>query len=291
MFSGSIVALVTPMDQQGAIDYPSLKDLVDWHIESGTSAIVAVGTTGESATLTLSEHISVVEAVVTRVHGRIPVIAGNGSCATQKSVELTQQMKLAGADACLCVTPYYNRPTQEGLFQHYMAVANAADIPQILYNVPTRTGVDLQVSTVARLAVHPNIVALKEADPSKSKIRELIEVVGDKLDLLSGDDKSCREFMEMGGQGVISVTANVAPKLMAELCVYALTGNSAQALKIDHQLNALHHAMGVQSNPIPAKWALSAMGKITDSIRLPLVSLSPEYHQDLIQVLKQLKIA
>ncbi len=290
MFEGSIVALVTPMERSGAVDYNSLIQLVDWHIASGTSAIVAVGTTGESATLSLSEHLMVVETVVDRVSGKIPVIAGNGSSSTDKAINLTKQMKSIGVDACLCVTPYYNRPTQEGLFQHFVAIADCDFMPQILYNVPARTGVELEVNTILRLASHTNISALKEANSSTEKLRELIALVGDKLDLLSGDDNSCREFISMGAKGVISVTANILPKRMTKLCQAAQQGNRELYSILDQQLAEIHRMLGVESNPIPVKWALSKMGKIVDSIRLPLLTLSEKHQVTMENILKKLDI-
>ncbi len=290
MFQGSIVALVTPMKADGQIDYTSLIKLVEWHLQSGTSAIVAIGSTGESASLTRSEHIAVVEAVVDKVAGRFPVIAGNGTSDTASSIELTKQMKQAGADACLCVTPYYIRPTQEGLYRHYTEVANCEDIPQILYNVPGRTGVDLLPETVARLAPHENIVALKEATACMERLRELIELVDDKLDLLSGDDASCREFILSGGKGVVSVTANVAPELMSQMCHLALAKEAGKSLEIDEKLVDLHKALSMEPNPIPVKWALTKMGKITNNIRLPLLPLSGENHSKMVAALLKAQI-
>ncbi|PIP80796.1 MAG: 4-hydroxy-tetrahydrodipicolinate synthase [Gammaproteobacteria bacterium CG22_combo_CG10-13_8_21_14_all_40_8] len=288
MFSGSIVALVTPMNTDGSVDLHSLSLLVDWHIQSGTSAIVTVGTTGESATLSRTEQLQVIQTVVDKVQGRIPVIAGNGSSSTTFSIEMTKDIKKIGADACLCVTPYYNRPPQEGLYRHFQSIADAETIPQILYNVPKRTGVDMDISIIQRLAEHPNIVGLKEASNSQQKIGELLALLSDKLDLFSGDDVTCTDFILLGGKGVISVTANIVPDRMAQLCQLALQGHTDKARYLNKQLTALHDILGVESNPIPAKWILSQMGKIPQGIRLPLLPLAEEYHAVVENVLNNL---
>jgi 4-hydroxy-tetrahydrodipicolinate synthase len=274
MISGSLVALVTPMHTDGAVDWAALKRLVEWHIAEGTNAIVAVGTTGESPTLDVDEHIRVISEVVKTAAGRIPVIAGTGANATREAIELTSAAKDVGADACLLVTPYYNKPTQEGLYRHFMALADSVAIPQILYNVPGRTGCDLKNETVLRLAGHPNITGMKDATGDLVRGRELIEQCGDKLAVYSGDDETACELILMGAKGDISVTANVAPGLMSQLCAHALAGRAAEAQVINQQLMPLHKHLFVEANPIPVKWALHAMGRIEDGIRLPLTELS-----------------
>lgn len=275
MFYGSMVALVTPMKDSGAIDLEALRKLVEFHIENKTDAIVAVGTTGESATLNTPEKISVIKTVIEQVAGRIPVIAGTGSNATRETIEATLQAMRLGVDACLIVTPYYNKPTQEGLFQHYASIAKAVPIPQILYNVPSRTGCDLLPETVQRLADIANIVGLKEATGDLSRLDDILHRCGKKLDLYSGDDATTREFILRGGKGVISVTANIAPNLMHKMCQAALQGNPDQALHWDNKLQALHRDLFIEANPIPVKWLLADQGLIPTGIRLPLTSLSP----------------
>jgi 4-hydroxy-tetrahydrodipicolinate synthase len=274
MITGSLVALVTPMQPDGAIDWPALKSLVEWHIAEGTHAIVAVGTTGESATLDVSEHCAVVRSVVETAGGRIPVIAGTGANSTREAIELTQTCKDLGADACLLVTPYYNKPTQEGLFRHYRAIAEAVNIPQILYNVPGRTGVDMSNATVARLAGTPNISGIKDATGNLERGKELISLVGSRMAVYSGEDATAWELILMGARGNISVTANVAPKLMSAICEAALDGNADLARQLNERLQGLHQHLFTESNPIPVKWALQQMGLIQDGIRLPLTWLS-----------------
>jgi len=256
------------------VDWAALKRLVEWHIAEGTHAIVAVGTTGESPTLDVDEHIRVIADVVKTAGGRIPVIAGTGANATREAIELTSAAKDVGADACLLVTPYYNKPTQEGLYRHFMALADSVAIPQILYNVPGRTGCDLKNETVLRLAGHPNITGMKDATGDLVRGRELIEQCGDKLAVYSGDDETACELILMGAKGDISVTANVAPGLMSQLCAHALAGRATEAQAINQQLMPLHKHLFVEANPIPVKWALHAMGRIEDGIRLPLTELS-----------------
>jgi 4-hydroxy-tetrahydrodipicolinate synthase len=290
MFSGSIVALVTPMQADGAVDFGALERLVDFHLDNGTDAIVAVGTTGESPTLTVVEHIEVVHRVVQRSAKRIPVIAGTGANSTVEAIELTRLAKEAGADACLLVTPYYNKPTQEGLFQHYRAIAQAVAIPQILYNVPSRTGCDLKPETVQRLTEFANIVGLKEA-ASLERNRELLARVSGRIALLSGDDDLACECVLAGFQGVVSVSANVAPRQVRTVIHTALAGNVAEARRLDAQLQPFHKAMFVESNPIPAKWALARMGLIPDGIRLPLTPLARQYHAQVIDGLNAAGIA
>ncbi|AGA35075.1 Dihydrodipicolinate synthase [Thioalkalivibrio nitratireducens DSM 14787] len=291
MFQGSMVALVTPMQLNGSIDHESLTRLVDWHIEAGTDAIVAVGTTGESATLDFDEHCDVIARVVEHVQGRLPVIAGTGANATREAIELTRCAREAGADACLLVTPYYNKPTQEGLYRHYRAVSEAVEIPQILYNVPGRTAVDLLPETVERLAEVPNIVGLKEALGSPERTRELVERVGGRLELYSGDDATALEFLLAGGQGVISVTANVAPGLMHEMCMLALAGDTDRAREINDRLDGLHHALFLEANPIPVKWATARLGLIPEGIRLPLTPLSEPFHTPVLDAMRRAGIA
>jgi len=287
MFQGSMVALVTPMRADGTIDMDALDRLLDWHLSAGTDAIVAVGTTGESATLDFEEHCAVIAHTVKRVAGRCPVIAGTGANATREAIHLTQCAKDAGADACLLVTPYYNKPTQEGLYLHHRAIAEAVDIPQILYNVPGRTAVDLLPATVQRLAAVPNIVGLKEALGELERTRELVDRVGGRLDLFSGDDATALEFLLAGGQGVISVTANVAPQAMHEMCVAALEGDVARAREINARLDGLHRELFREANPIPVKWAVARMGLIPEGIRLPLTPLSEPFHEAVLDAVRQ----
>lgn len=276
---GSMVALVTPMHADGSVDWDSLASLVDWHIDQGTDGIVALGTTGESATVGFREHDEVIERVVEIVDKRIPVIAGTGGNATDEAIRLTRHASRVGADACLLVCPYYNKPSQEGLERHFHAIAMAVDVPLVLYNVPSRTGVDMLPETVARLAHIDNIVALKEAKGSIERIHALIEQVEDGLSIFSGEDDSGMETMLVGGKGVISVTANVAPKLMHDTCRAAVAGDRATAETLDARLQPLHSALFLESNPIPVKWALAEMGRIPPGIRLPLTPLNERFHQ------------
>ena len=287
MIAGSIVALVTPMHADSLeLDREALKKLIEWHIEQGTDALVAVGTTGESATLSVEEHSRVIGAVVELTDGRIPVIAGTGANCTREAIELTETAKQLGADACLLVTPYYNKPTQEGLYLHYKEIAEAVDIDQILYNVPGRTACDMTTETVIRLSAIKNIVGIKEATGDLQRAAEIIAQAPDNFFVYSGDDHSARELMLLGGSGDISVTANVAPKLMAQMCAAALDGDADRALSIDRQLQCLHDAMFLESNPIPVKWAVSQLGLINASLRLPMTQLS-EINQ--VKVLKAMK--
>lgn len=274
MIRGSLVALVTPMTDDGAVDQVALERLVEWHIAEGTDAIVAVGTTGESATLDEEEHCHTIRRVVEIVNGRIPVIAGTGANSTSEAISLTQCAKTAGADACLLVTPYYNKPTQEGLYQHHKAIAEAVDIPQILYNVPGRTAVDMQPETIVRLSSISNIIGVKEATGDLARIEKLRAEVPADFAIYSGDDATAREAMLLGADGDISVTANVAPKAMHEMCQAALNKDADAAASIDANLSGLHKSLFVESNPIPVKWALGAMGMMGFGIRLPLTRLS-----------------
>ena len=274
MITGSIVAIVTPMREDGQVDHASLRSLVDWHLREGTDAIVAVGTTGESATLDLDEHLAVIETVIRQVGGRIPVIAGTGSNSTQEAIEQSRAAKRLGADACLLVTPYYNKPPQEGLYRHYRAIAEAVDVPIILYNVPGRTGCDMLPATVKRLAAIDNIVGLKEAVGDAARVRELLALdLGPGFALYSGDDATACSSILAGFHGDISVTANVAPKLMHEMCAAARRGDRTTAEAADQRLRPLHEHLFIEPNPIPSKWALQEMGHIPPGIRLPLVPL------------------
>lgn len=279
MYRGSLVALVTPMKADNSLDWQALAKLVDWHLQEGTDAIVAVGTTGESATLDMDDHLEVIRRIVDQVNGRIPVIAGTGANSASEALQLTQGAKDAKADACLLVTPYYNKPTQEGLFLHHEYLAKNVAIPQLLYNVPGRTAVDLLPQTVARLARVPNIIGIKEATASMQRLQDIRELVNEDFVLLSGDDATAVDFIAHGGHGEISVTANVAPKAVAKMCRLALAGELDEARAMNQQLMPLHAAMFVESNPIPVKWALAQMGKIEPGIRLPMTVLSAQFHQ------------
>lgn len=274
MIQGSIVALVTPMDEAGELDLSALDRLVEFHIAQGTDAIVAVGTTGESATLDEEEHCEVIRRVVKRVAGRIPVIAGTGSNSTREAINLSRRARNAGADACLLVTPYYNKPTQEGLYLHHKAIAEAVDIPQILYNVPGRTVCDMLPETAARLSFIRNIIGIKEATGNLDRLHEILRLSKPGFLLYSGDDATACEFCLQGGHGVISVTANVAPRLMHQMCAAAMSGDRTAALAIDAKLAGLHKNLFIESNPIPVKWAVAEMGLIGSGIRLPLTWLT-----------------
>ncbi len=287
MFHGSMVALVTPMQADGAVDNEALERLVDFHVENGTDAIVAVGTTGESATLDEKEHCDVIRRVVNHAAGRIPVIAGTGANSTREAIDLTRCAQQAGADACLLVTPYYNKPTQEGLYLHFRAVAEAVAIPQILYNVPGRTAVDMLPETVFRLAGISNIVGIKEATGDLSRGQEILDGCGDKLDLYSGDDATAMDLILAGAKGDISVTANVAPKAMHEMCAAALKGDRTEAERINEGLLGLHQDLFLEANPIPVKWALQEMGLIPEGIRLPLTPLAESCHAPLRRAMQQ----
>lgn len=287
MFRGSMVAMITPMKAHGSIDQAALKQLVEFHIEQGTDAIVAMGTTGESATLNFDEHIGVVKSVIEIVQGRIPVIAGTGANSTQEAIELTEAAKEAGAQACLLVTPYYNKPTQEGLYLHFKAIAEAVDIPQILYNVPGRTACDMSDETTIRLSEIPNIIGIKDATGNLDRVTNVADKAADGFLLFSGDDDTGMEFMLRGGHGVISVTSNVAPAAMHEMCEQALSGNRAEAEAINEKLSGLHQKLFVEANPIPVKWAMAEMGKCEAGIRLPLTWLSDSCHEDVRTAMKQ----
>jgi len=287
MISGSMVALVTPMLEGGALDWDKLAGLVEFHIEKQTDAIVAVGTTGESATLNFDEHSQVIKFIVERAKGRIPIIAGTGANCTQEAIELTQAAKLHKADACLLVSPYYNKPTQEGLYLHHKAIAEAVAIPQILYNVPGRTAVDMLPETVARLSNISNIIGIKEATGDVQRGKEILNLCGENLSLYSGDDETAMELMLAGAKGNISVTANIAPAEMKALCDLAMAGNRELAEATNEPLKILHSTLFLESNPIPVKWALKEMGLIEEYIRLPMTVLSERHRQTLKSALDQ----
>ncbi len=289
MIHGSMVALVTPMNADNSLDWASLHKLVDWHLEQGTHAIVAVGTTGESATLNVEEHLAVIKKVVDQVNGRIPVIAGTGANSTSEAIELTQAAKDAGVDACLLVTPYYNKPTQEGLFLHHQCIAHSVAIPQILYNVPGRTGVDMKTETALRIAAVPNIIGIKEATGDLVRAKALIDQAPASFAIISGDDATAVELILLGGKGDISVTANVVPRDIATMCELALAGKADEARAINQRLLALHDAMFVESNPIPVKWAVEHLGLIQSGIRLPLTRLSEQYQAQVKAALQAAK--
>lgn len=286
MFEGSCVALVTPMTANGEVDEKALVDLVEWHIAEGTQAIVVVGTTGESPTLSEKEQMRIIALVVKTVQKRIPVIAGTGTNATTSTFAKTEAATTLGVDACLIVTPYYNRPTQEGLMQHYRQVATMVDIPIILYNVPSRTACDLKPMTVAHLSEIPNIIGIKEATGDVSRVSTLKATCCDNFALYSGDDATAQDFMLAGGHGVISVAANIVPKLMQTMCRYAIEQNSKHANMLDEIMRPLYQMMAVEPNPIPVKWALQYLGKIAQGIRLPLTPLSTQHQEKLIEALQ-----
>lgn len=275
LFSGSIVALITPMDEAGEVNYNELEALVNFHIEAGTHAIVSVGTTGESATLSIDENVKAILKTVEFANGRIPVIAGTGANATSEAITMTKLLHGSGVAGCLSVVPYYNKPTQEGMYRHYKAIAESTDLPQILYNVPSRTGSDLLPETAARLSEIPNIVGIKEATGDVSRVTKIKQLAGDDFLIFSGDDATALEAMKLGAEGIISVTSNVAAKDMATMCNYALQGNFVEADKINQRLMPVHKDLFVESNPIPVKWACYQLGLISHlHLRLPLTTLS-----------------
>ena len=290
MIAGSIVALVTPILDDGAIDWASMDALLEMHIREGTGAIVSVGTTGESATLSVKEHCAVVAHTVKKVNGAIPVIAGTGANSTAEAIELTAAAKADGADACLLVTPYYNKPTQEGLYQHHRCIAEAVPIPQILYNVPGRTGVDMLPATVGRLAEIENIIGIKEATGDLQRGREVLDICAGKMAVYSGDDETAAELILMGAKGNISVTANVAPALMASLCQLALAGETEKTRELDARLRPLSQALFQESNPIPVKWAVARQGHIGGHLRLPMTELARAYHGPLTAAMRALDL-
>lgn len=291
IIQGSIVAIVTPMFEDGAVDWKGLEKLVEWHIAQGTNSIVAVGTTGEASTLSMTEHTQVIKEIIRVANKRIPIIAGTGANSTHEAIQLTKEAKELGADAALLVTPYYNKPTQEGLFQHYKAIAEAVDLPQILYNVPGRTGVDLLNETVLRLADIPQIVGIKDATGDVPRGAELLAgLTGKSMVVYSGDDATAYQLMANGAKGNISVTANVAPKQMSEVCAAAIAGDANAAIAANDQVANLHNILFCESNPIPVKWALHEMGLIGTGIRLPLTPLAEQYRASLREELKAASI-
>ena len=292
---GSIVALVTPMEFDGSIAWQSLFDLIDWHIESGTKGIVFVGTTGESATIDVAEHVQIIEQSSEHVKGRIPVIAGTGANSTKEAIYLTSAAKKAGADAVLLVTPYYNKPTQKGLVAHYSEIANQVDIPQILYNVPARTGCDLLPKTVLKLSKLKNIVGLKDATGDLARLEELKEVLANQIInesflLYSGDDPTSAQFVLNGGSGTVSVTANVVPSEIAKICDFALKGSSREAIALNAKLDELNKCLFIESNPIPVKWILNRLGRIPPGLRLPLTALDSKYHHKMELLLQEISL-
>ncbi|GAA4365157.1 4-hydroxy-tetrahydrodipicolinate synthase [Kangiella marina] len=290
MFSGSIVAIVTPMTDAGQLDLEALRKLVDWHIEQGTSGIVVMGTTGESGTVTEEEYFLSIKAVVEQAAGKIQVIAGSGAMSTDKTIKLTQEVAKLGVDGALVVTPYYCKPSQKGLYEHFKAVATACDLPIILYNVPGRTAVDLEPQTVAQLAKLDNIVAIKEATGDVTRVTELNRLFEAPISILSGDDATAYDFMKLGGHGVISVTANVAPGLMSKMCELAAAENWKQAALINDKLMGLNEKLFLEANPIPVKWALYRMNKMGRGIRLPLTELDQSFHSQVIEALEQANV-
>ena len=292
---GSFVALVTPMLANGSLDFDALEGLIEWHVESGTDGIVSVGTTGESATVSVPEHLEIIEKTIEFVDGRVPVIAGTGGNSTQEAVELTQKASELGADYALIVTPYYNKPNQEGLFQHFIKIADSVEIPQILYNVPSRTACDLSPQTVSRLAEHQNIIGIKEALDSSERLSELIRIsqsIADQknFSIFSGDDPSFNSFMANGGDGVISVAANIVPKYISQICSLNLSDQFDDANEINSLFENLYELLFVESNPIPVKWMLNKMGRIQPGIRLPLIPLNQIFHEKTINEMIKLKL-
>lgn len=286
MFSGSLVALVTPMHDDGAVDFASLERLVAWHLEEGTDGLVILGTTGESATIEDGERADIIKQVITQVQNKVPVIIGTGANSTHHTIELTREAMHLGADAALLVTPYYNKPTQEGLYQHYRTVAKQVPIPQILYNVPSRTACDLLPETVQRLSEYPNIVSIKEATGDMDRLAALMNL-NLNMDLLSGHDETALEFILRGGRGVISVVANVVPNEVHSMCEAALNKDEQLARDIDKKLQPLYKELMSESNPIPTKWALAEMGKIEKGIRLPLTPLQNKFHSAVRNAMQQ----
>ena len=287
MLTGSIVALVTPMHLDGSVDWQALDRLIEWHLESGTHGIVPMGTTGESATLSTEEHLEVIKRTIDVVAGRVPVVAGTGSNATGEAMHQTLEAQRLGADACLLVTPYYNRPTQEGLYQHYKAIADATAVPIVLYNVPPRTGCDMQADTVARLSEIDGIVGIKEACGDAQRVAAIKGAVADDFFVLSGEDAQTLQMLELGAVGTISVTANILPQWMADFCNRFLAGDRQGAAEIDARLQPVHDILFVESSPTPVKWALADHGRIEAGIRLPLIPLSEQHHAAVRQRIAQ----
>lgn len=292
VLNGSLVALITPMLKNGEIDFSSLGKLIDWHINEGTNGIVSVGTTGESATVNIEEHVKIIEFTVKHVNKRIPVIAGTGANSTNEAKDLTQEACALGADFALIVTPYYNKPTQNGLIKHYIELAESADLPQILYNVPSRTACDLLPSTASILSDHKNIVGIKEAVSENKRMRELIAIGRSKenFKIYSGDDPTFFDFLKMGGDGVISVAANVIPKSISSICRFVRENNISEAKKLNEANNNLYELLFIESNPIPVKWMAYKMGLAENSIRLPLTELDKQYQENIIREMLKLKM-
>jgi 4-hydroxy-tetrahydrodipicolinate synthase len=291
MITGSLVAIVTPMHEDGRLDLGAFRKLIDWHVEEGTDGIVVVGTTGESPTVNVDEHKELIRLAVQHARGRIPIIAGTGGNSTAEAIELTESAKKAGATACLSVVPYYNKPTQEGLYRHFSKIAQTVDLPMILYNVPGRTVADLQTDTVLRLAQVPGIIGIKEATANIERNTDLIRRAPRNFAVYSGDDATCLALILMGGHGVISVTANVAPKQMHQMCAAALVGDVKKARELNFRLFPLHQKLFVEANPIPVKWALAEMGRIEQGLRLPLSPLAEKFHQTVREALHEAGIA
>ena len=292
---GSFVALVTPMFPDGTLDYASLHELIEWQIKDGISGIVSVGTTGESATVNVKEHIEIIEKTIEYTNGRVPVIAGTGANSTQEAIELTQTANSLGADYALIVTPYYNKPNQDGLLKHYLKIANEVDIPQILYNVPSRTACDLQPETVLRLSDHPNIIGIKEAVDDEHRMDELLSIskkLKDKknFSILSGDDPTFNSFMSKGADGVISVAANIIPEAISKICTFNLNKEFNNAIDLNQKYSDLYDLLFVESNPMPVKWILEQMNKIESGIRLPLVSLDAAFHEEISKEMSKLEL-
>ena len=292
---GSFVALVTPMFPDGSIDFKALEELVEWHIESGTNGLVAVGTTGESSTVSISEHIDIIKKTISFSKGRIPVVAGTGANSTQEAIDLTRAAASLGADYALIVTPYYNKPNQEGLLQHFTKIADSVNIPQILYNVPSRTACDLKPETVMSLANHPNIVGIKEALDDKERLAELVSISQNIIDqkhfsVFSGDDPTFNMFMANGGDGVISVAANIIPKHIARICSLNLGKQFNEAQELDFRFKNLYELLFIESNPMPVKWILHKMDKIQSGIRLPLVPFKNDFHEQTLEEMIKLKL-
>ncbi len=291
MLSGSIVALVTPMNEDGSVDFNAIKKLVDWHVKEGTSGIVAVGTSGESATLEIDEHLEVIKSVVKYADGRIPIIAGSGSNSTAQAIKTTSESYKIGADYSLLVTPYYNKPSQKGLIEHYLKIADSCDIKQILYNVPSRTSCDLRPDTVEILSRHENIIGIKESVNTKERMKKLKNISDLNKDFLvfSGDDETFIDLLSIGGSGVISVAANVIPKAISEICMY-YADDKSRAIELNKQYKHLYKLLFVESNPIPVKWMMYKMGLIKKSIRLPLIELDKKYHEKVINEMLKLQL-
>ena len=291
MITGSLVAIVTPMHEDGRLDIVRFRKLIDWHVAEGTDGIVVVGTTGESPTVDFDEHKELIRIAVEHAHGRIPVIAGTGGNSTSEAIELTESAKKAGATACLSVVPYYNKPTQDGLYRHFAKIAEAVDMPMLLYNVPGRTGADLQNDTVVRLAQLPGIIGIKDATASVERGTDLIRRAPRGFAIYSGEDSTALALMLLGGHGVISVTANVAPRLMHEMCARALAGDVKTSRELNLKLLPLHQRLFVEANPIPVKWALAEMGLIENGIRLPMTPLAERFHEPVREALCDAGIA